>query len=80
MDISKLQGGIKTLTAQMDKAASGSGAAADIFKELGIAVTKPHCKVFQTKQNAPALQVSFSAKRAPKWHRCSINPPKAWKN
>ena len=38
MDISKLQGGIKTLTAQMDKAASGTGAAADIFKSLGVEV------------------------------------------
>ena len=39
MDISKLETGVKTLTAQMDKAASGSGDAADMFKQLGIEVT-----------------------------------------
>lgn len=39
MDISKLQTGVKTLASQMDKAASGSGAAAEAFKTLGVSVT-----------------------------------------
>ncbi len=39
MDISKLQTGVKTLTAQMDSAKSGIGKSADAFKTLGIAVT-----------------------------------------
>ena len=39
MDISSLQTGVKSLTAQMDKAASGSGDAADMFKQLGVEVT-----------------------------------------
>lgn len=39
MDISKLQTGVKTLTAQMDSAKSGIGKSADAFKTLGVAVT-----------------------------------------
>lgn len=39
MDISKLQTGVKTLTAQMDKAAQGNAGTIDMFNQLGVAVT-----------------------------------------